>query len=72
MPQVRLPISVSQLCDLLAIDPVQFRGIEAPRARVTAEGGLLYEGSLHIVVEVPDANHRHLSAERHGHEEGRQ
>lgn len=59
----RLPLSVSQLCELVGVDPVQFRGIEAPKARVTSEGGLIYDGPLHIAIEVPNADHRNISTE---------
>jgi hypothetical protein len=63
----RLPISVSQLCELVGVDPVQFRGIDAPKASVTADGGLTYHGPLHLLIEEPDHEHeRHVSPAREG------
>ena len=50
MPVERVPISVSQLCELIGVDPKRFRGVESEPCK--REGEPRNSSRLWIVVEV--------------------
>ena len=52
MPVERVPISVSQLCELIEVDPARFRGVEPDQA--TREGEPRDSSRLWIVLEAND------------------
>ena len=52
MPVERVPISVSQLCELIEVDPARFRGVEPDQA--TREGEPRDSSRLWIVLEATD------------------
>jgi len=63
----RVPISVSQLCELIGVDPIQFRGLEAAKMAVNAEGGISYLAPPVLLIEEPDHEHeRHVPAALEG------
>lgn len=49
MPVVRVPISVSQLCELIGVDPARFRGVEPDQCK--REGEPRDSSRLWIVLE---------------------
>ena len=61
----RIPLSVSQLCEQLEIDPATFHSIENGRWERDGHGGQRWHTELQIVIEEPDADERHLSPTDH-------
>lgn len=52
VPVERVPISVSQLCELIEVDPSRFRGVEPDQAK--REGEPRDSSRLWIVLEAQD------------------
>jgi len=51
MPVKRVPVSVSQLCELLGVEPKDYRGIERGRWIDKVGGGKEWLDEPHLIVE---------------------